>query len=75
MRSKIASIFLVLTLISVNCASAQDDALDFFRSTGKINTVLAVVVILFLVIIFFLIRLELKLNKLDKTVNDEKQTG
>jgi len=46
--------------------SAESGIDDFFRSTGKINTVLAVVIILFLVLIFFLVRLESKMNKLEK---------
>lgn len=44
---------------------------DFFRNTGKINTVLAVVLILFFVLIAFLVRLESKLKKLEKHQKDE----
>ena len=75
MRSKIAGIFLVMFFVNMNGLSAQENYLDFFRSTGKINTVVAVIVILFMVLIVFLLRLELKLNKLEKTVNNEEQTG
>ncbi|NNF21366.1 MAG: hypothetical protein HKN67_05455 [Saprospiraceae bacterium] len=75
MSSKIACIFILIFFVNLNCISAQGHAMDFFRSTGKINTVLAVVVLLFLVVIFFLLRLEIKLNNLEKTINDEEQTG
>jgi len=66
----IATIFLILTsFYSLRAQSGMD---DFFRSTGKIYTVLAVMVILFGVFIFFLIRLEIKLNKLEKQIKNER---
>jgi len=60
-----------LFLCSSNALLAEGGVDDFFRSTGKINTVLAVVIILFLVLLFFLIRLDSKLGKLEKQINDE----
>ena len=60
-----------LFLIASSSLAAQNTADDFFRSTGKINTVLAVVLILFFVLIFFLMRLELKIGKLEKHQKDE----
>ncbi len=47
---------------------AQNPVDDFFRSTGKIYTVLAVMVILFVVFIVFLVRLEGKIRRLEKQI-------
>ena len=44
---------------------AQQTSLDYMRSTGKIYVVIAVVVVIFLGIFFFLIRLDKKLTKLE----------
>ncbi len=48
---------------------------DFFRSTGKIYVVVAIIAITFLVIVFYLIRLERKINKLEKLQQHESQTS
>jgi uncharacterized membrane protein len=47
------------------------ESIDFLRSTGKIYSVIAVVVIVFLGIIFFLIRLEKKVKEIEKKVSNE----
>jgi len=62
------SLLFFLSLSSLLANSTFD---DFFRSTGKINTVLGVVVILFLVLLFFLIRLDRKIGKLEKQMKNE----
>ena len=62
---------LFFILITTMHSFAQSEVDDFFRSTGKINTVLGVVVILFCVILFFLLRLESKIKKLEKHQGDE----
>ncbi len=59
-----------LFLLSMPClADSQVD--DFFRSTGKINTVLGVVIILFAVLFIYLIRLDKKIEKLENQIKDE----
>lgn len=61
-------------LLIIQCTltlSAQSEIDDFFRSTGKIYTVLGVVVILFLVLIIYLIRIEKKISIIEKQINDE----
>lgn len=50
---------------------AQSASEDFFRSTGKIYTVLTVMVILFVVFIIFLVRLDRKISKLENKLNNE----
>lgn len=65
----------LLTFFLSSGLLAEAETQDFFRSTGKINTVLAVVLILFFVLIFFLVRLERKMGKLEKKINDEYKTS
>jgi len=67
------NIFVITSLFILSSIGlkAQGAAHDFFTNTGKINTVLAVVVILFLVLIGFLIYLERRMNKLEKRINNE----
>lgn len=64
----ITTVILVLMTMQLN---AQSSIADFFRSTGKIYTVLGVVVLLFIVLIIYLIRLEKKISKIEKQINDE----
>lgn len=59
----------LLTSTFLNAGTGMD---DFFRSTGKIYTVLAVMLITFGVFIFFLMRLDGKLNKLEKHLNNNE---
>lgn len=61
----LTTILFLLTISELSAGSVD----DFFRSTGKIYTVLAVVVILFVVLILFLVRLDKKVNKLEKRIN------
>ena len=70
MKSNLINIF-ALILISGSALQGQSLTDDFFRSTGKINTVLAVVVILFVVLIAFLVNLDLRLKNLEKLQDDE----
>ncbi len=69
MKPTITTLFLLI--ITTMTLTAQSGIDDFFRSTGKIYTVLGVVVILFLVLIIYLIRLEKKISKIEKQINDE----
>lgn len=70
MKSNLIHIFLLLFL-SQGILSGQALTDDFFRNTGKINTVLAVVLILFFVLIAFLVSLDIRLRKLEKRQKDE----
>lgn len=55
-------------------ASAQVSDLDFLRSTGKIYSVIAGVVVVLLGIGVYLWRIDNKLTKLEKQIKDEHET-
>lgn len=44
---------------------------DFMRETGKINVVVVVILLIFLGIVWYLVRLERKLTKLEHQTKDD----
>jgi cytochrome oxidase assembly protein ShyY1 len=46
---------------------------DFMRETGKINVVTAVIVVIFLGIVWQLVRLERKLTKIEHQIKEEHE--
>ncbi len=67
MKQRILFFFFLITSIA---AFAQNDTLemaDTFRSNGKIYVVVAVILAIFTGIILYLIRLDRKISKLEKT--------
>lgn len=72
MRRKI-TLWFFLQLISVGALTAQTEAPDFMRSTGKIYVVVAVIAAVFIGIVFFLIYLDWKLTKLENQIKDHDQ--
>jgi uncharacterized membrane protein YdbT with pleckstrin-like domain len=67
MKRKIPTLMLALTGFC-NSVMANELPQDFMRSTGKINVVVAVILVLFLLLVLFLISLERRLSKLEKKV-------
>jgi len=57
--------------ISLPASWAQGNR-DFMRETGKINVVTGVILLIFLGIIGYLLRLDRKLTKLEHQLNDDK---
>ena len=57
--------------ISLPAALAEGNR-DFMRETGKINVVVAVILVIFLGIVVYLIRLERKLTKLEHQTKDDQ---
>lgn len=57
--------------ISLPAAWAQGNR-DFMRETGKINVVVGVILLIFLGIVLYLVRLERKLTKIEHQLNDDK---
>ena len=45
---------------------------DFLRSTGKVYSVVAVILVIFVGIVIFLYRLDNKLTKLEKQIKNEQ---
>ena len=54
------------------CALAEGNR-DFMRETGKINVVVAVILLIFLGIVGYLIRLERKLTRLEHQIHDDHE--
>lgn len=49
----------------------SQSSLDFLRSTGKIYAVVCGVVIIFVMIVFYLVRLDRKISKIESEINNE----
>ncbi len=64
-------IIILLQAISLPALLAQGDS-DFMRETGKINVVVGVILLIFLGIIVYLVRLERMLTKLEHQLKDDK---
>lgn len=63
--------FLLATLLSTTQLLAQAaDGGDFMRSIGKMYVVVAVLVAMFIGIVFYLISLDRKLTKLENQIQD-----
>ncbi len=68
---KIKKITAILILLLMNqILHAQGQSLDFLRSTGKIYSVVVVILIIFIGIIIFLYRLDNKLTKLENHIKN-----
>jgi CcmD family protein len=61
----------LLLLLLIVSQSLHAESLDFMRSTGRLYVVVAVILIIFIGIIFFLFRIDNKLTKLEKQINNE----
>ena len=57
--------------ISLPAVFAQGNR-DFMRETGKINVVVAVILVIFLGIVSYLVRLERRLTKLEHQIKDDQ---
>ena len=56
--------------ISLPVALAHGNG-DFMRETGKINVVVGVIVLIFLGIVWYLVRLDRKLTRLEHQLNND----
>ncbi len=59
-----------ITLLLGYTALAQTPVADFFYQSGKIYVVIAILVIIFSLITFYLVRLDKKITKLEKDRNE-----
>ncbi len=69
-HSRIIITFILMLAISLPAVYAEGNR-DFMRETGKINVVVAVILLIFLGIVWYLIRLERKLTKLEHQTKDD----
>ena len=53
---------------------AQETHQDFFRNTGKIYVVVAVLVVIFVGIVFYLLRLDSKISQLENFIDEHGKT-
>ena len=70
-RSRVFFTIILSLAISLPGAWAQGNR-DFMRETGKINVVVGVILLIFIGIVLYLVRLERKLTKLEHQLNDDK---
>lgn len=63
--------FLFFLLLSTSYVFGEGKVVDFLRSTGKIYSVVAVIVVVFLGLAAALWRIDRKISKLEKQIKDE----
>lgn len=66
-------IFLILAFVTFfyNASIAKGNTIEqTFHESGKINVVVAVVAVIFIGIVFYMIRLEKKISKIEKETKD-----
>ena len=66
----IAFFYFVLWSSSLRAENSEVD--DFFRSTGKINVLAGVILIIFIGIVIYLIRLDRKIKSLENRIKNEQ---
>mgnify|MGYP001142068829 CR=1 FL=1 len=60
----------IIALVASLSAAAQSPADDFFYQSGKIYVVVALLVIIFTLLAFYLVRLDSKISKIEKERNE-----
>ena len=67
MTKKISFLILAFVSFFYNAALSQDSSIEqTFHESGKINVVIAIIVVIFIGLIFYLIKLDKKISKLEK---------
>lgn len=70
---KFRKFFTIILLLAISLpASWAQGNRDFMRETGKINVVVGVILLIFLGIVWYLVRLDRKLTRLEHQLNDDK---
>ena len=70
---KIRNFFIIILFPAVYLPSTLAEGnRDYMRETGKINVVVAVILVIFLGIVWYLVRLERKLTKLEHLTKDDQ---
>tara|TARA_B100000683_G_C12102754_1_gene395937 strand:+ start:134 stop:340 length:207 start_codon:yes stop_codon:yes gene_type:complete len=68
MRKKINLLAVFLLPFFLQAQKAKPEMAEFFRSNGKIYVVVAIMSIIFLGVVFYLVHLDRKVNKLKKSL-------
>ncbi|WP_421753213.1 CcmD family protein [Croceimicrobium sp.] len=68
MRKKINLLAVFLLPFFLQAQNAKPEMAEFFRSNGKIYVVVAIMSIIFLGVVFYLVHLDRKINKLKKSL-------
>lgn len=74
MRNKLTYIYITLFTFLSNIAVSQSTKSGLeqtFHESGKINVVVAVLSVIFIGIIYFLIKTNLKINKIEKEIGNK----
>jgi cbb3-type cytochrome oxidase subunit 3 len=71
-RNFLQQSFIIVMMILLLSFEVSAQGIDFLRSTGKIYSVVAVIVIIFAGIIYFLYRIDNKLTKLENHIKNEQ---
>ena len=61
----------ILLVFTTPALWGQTQTLDYYRNTGKIYVVIAVIVVSFLGIVLFLINLDRRIRKMEKDLNQK----
>jgi len=67
---RVLMLFIVF-LWTTEVYGAEESVMDFFRSQGKMNVVVAVLLAIFIGIVLFLISLDRKISRLENRIKDE----
>lgn len=74
MKNKITYLYIILFTFLSNIAVSQSTESNIeqtFHESGKINVVVAVLSVIFIGIIFFLIKTNLKISKIEKEIGNK----
>jgi len=72
MNNKTALTTLCILILSQQSLFAESGAVDFLRSIGKIYSVVAVILAIFIGIVIYLYRIDKKLTRLENQIKDEQ---
>ena len=72
MNKKIVFLILAFVAFFYNASVAKGNTIEqTFHESGKINVVVAVIVVIFIGIIFYMMKLEKKISKIEKETEDK----
>jgi hypothetical protein len=74
MKSKLTLIYIILFTFLSNIAvsqSTKNGLAETFHESGKINVVVAVLTVIFIGIVYFLIKTNLKISQLEKEIGNK----